>query len=73
MKLIDSIILMVNEHKKAALDVKKSSKVIEEAVHLIVNHLIKYPKGRMIYVGSGTSGRIGIQDCAELFPTFNLL
>jgi N-acetylmuramic acid 6-phosphate etherase len=27
--------------------------------------------GRLIYVGAGTSGRIGVQDGAELFPTFN--
>jgi N-acetylmuramic acid 6-phosphate etherase len=30
-----------------------------------------YKKGRLIYVGAGTSGRIGIQDGVELFPTFN--
>ena len=28
-------------------------------------------KGRLIYVGAGTSGRIGVQDGVELFPTFN--
>src|SRR5262245_32649340 len=27
--------------------------------------------GRLIYVGAGTSGRIGVQDGAELAPTFN--
>ena len=27
--------------------------------------------GRLIYVGAGTSGRIGVQDGAELTPTFN--
>jgi N-acetylmuramic acid 6-phosphate etherase len=27
--------------------------------------------GRLIYVGAGTSARIGVQDGAELFPTFN--
>jgi N-acetylmuramic acid 6-phosphate etherase len=27
--------------------------------------------GRLIYVGAGTSGRIGVQDGAELPPTFN--
>ncbi len=27
--------------------------------------------GRMIYVGAGTSARIGVQDGAELLPTFN--
>ena len=32
---------------------------------------MKYPNGRLIYVGAGTSGRIGVQDGVELFPTFN--
>src|SRR5688572_16777237 len=27
--------------------------------------------GRLVYVGAGTSARIGVQDGAELFPTFN--
>ncbi|MBW6507441.1 MAG: N-acetylmuramic acid 6-phosphate etherase [Rhodobacteraceae bacterium] len=27
--------------------------------------------GRLVYIGAGTSGRIGIQDCVELRPTFN--
>jgi len=27
--------------------------------------------GRIVYVGAGTSGRIGVQDGSELFPTFN--
>ncbi|PKP69227.1 MAG: N-acetylmuramic acid 6-phosphate etherase [Alphaproteobacteria bacterium HGW-Alphaproteobacteria-4] len=27
--------------------------------------------GRLIYIGAGTSGRIGTQDCVELRPTFN--
>ncbi|HEY3776566.1 MAG TPA: N-acetylmuramic acid 6-phosphate etherase [Rhizomicrobium sp.] len=27
--------------------------------------------GRIVYVGAGTSGRIGVQDGAELVPTFN--
>ena len=33
--------------------------------------MIINPKGRIIYVGAGTSARIGVQDGVELFPTFN--
>ena len=29
------------------------------------------PSGRLVYAGAGTSGRIGVQDGAELPPTFN--
>ena len=28
-------------------------------------------RGRLIYVGAGTSGRIGVQDGVELYPTFD--
>ena len=27
--------------------------------------------GRLIYVGAGTSGRLGLLDCVELYPTFS--
>ena len=27
--------------------------------------------GRLVYVGAGTSGRLAVQDGAELIPTFN--
>ena len=30
-----------------------------------------YQESRIIYAGAGTSGRIGLQDGVELFPTFN--
>ncbi|MDB4238756.1 N-acetylmuramic acid 6-phosphate etherase [Alphaproteobacteria bacterium] len=68
---IDAINVMVNEHKKAALEIKKNAVSIEIAVNLIYDHLILNKKGRLIYVGAGTSGRIGVQDGVELFPTFN--
>ena len=71
LNILDGITLMVEQQKKAALDVKKELKQIALAVNKIVNHLKLYEKGRLIYVGAGTSGRIGIQDGVELFPTFN--
>ena len=71
LNIIDGIKLMVDEQKKAAMEVKKSSESIECAINKIFNHLTLYKKGRLIYVGAGTSGRIGIQDGVELFPTFN--
>ena len=71
LKLIDGISLMINEHKNAALDVKKSLKNIENAINKIFEHLTLYSDSRLIYVGAGTSARIGIQDGVELYPTFN--
>ena len=67
----DGIMLMVNEQKKAAIEVRKASKSIEYAINQIYEYLILNTKGRLIYVGAGTSGRIGMQDGVELFPTFN--
>ncbi|MDC1194778.1 N-acetylmuramic acid 6-phosphate etherase, partial [Pseudomonadota bacterium] len=59
------------EQKNAALEVKKASKSIEFSTNKIYEHLMLSSKGRLIYVGAGTSGRIGVQDGVELFPTFN--
>ena len=39
--------------------------------HQIYEHLMIHNEGRLIYAGAGTSGRIGVQDGVELFPTFN--
>lgn len=69
--ILDGIKLMVNEHKQAALDVKKAYKSINSAINKIYDHLNLNIKSRIIYVGSGTSGRIGVQDGVELHPTFN--
>jgi N-acetylmuramic acid 6-phosphate etherase len=40
------------------------------SINQIYNRLKKNSSGRIIYVGSGSSGRIGVQDGVELFPTF---
>ncbi len=69
--VIDGILLMVNEQKKAAHEVKKASKLIKIAIDKIYEHLMSSKTSRLIYVGAGTSGRIGVQDGVELFPTFN--
>ena len=71
LSIIDGINLMVNEQINAAKEVKNSSKSINLAVEKISNHLFLNKKSRIIYVGAGTSGRIGVQDGVELFPTFN--
>tara|TARA_A100001015_G_C15042282_1_gene740572 strand:+ start:3016 stop:3771 length:756 start_codon:yes stop_codon:yes gene_type:complete len=71
LSLSDGILLMSQEQKNAALEVKKASKSIEFSINQIYNHLLLNTKGRLVYVGAGTSGRIGVQDGVELFPTFN--
>ena len=71
LSISEGIILMADEHKKAALEVRKALKSIEFAINEIHEHLIHNNNGRLIYVGAGTSGRVGVQDGVELFPTFN--
>lgn len=66
----DAISLMIKEQKSASSSVKKASKSIEFATLKIYEHLKLNPKGRLIYAGAGTSGRIGVQDGVELLPTF---
>ena len=46
----DGIALMVQEQKKAALEVKIASKSIEFAINKIYEHLTLNPFGRLIYV-----------------------
>ena len=58
---------MIEEQQNASIEVKKSANSIEIAVEAIHSNLIKNPNGRLIYVGAGTSGRIGVQDGVELF------
>lgn len=42
---------------------------LEAAVHAMEERL--QDNGRLIYAGAGTSGRLAVQDGAELMPTFN--
>ena len=49
---------------------RKEMKSIKLASIQILNKLRSNPKSRIFYVGAGTSARIGVQDGAELFPTF---
>lgn len=49
--------------------VRKAAPQIARAVELAVERL--KVGGRLIYVGAGTSGRLGLLDSVELFPTFS--
>ena len=62
--------LMLEDQKKAILAVEKNLPNLKKVVEEIYSHLKTYPNGRLIYCGAGTSGRIGVQDGVELYPTF---
>jgi N-acetylmuramic acid 6-phosphate etherase len=60
--------LINREDKKVPLAVEKEIPYIIQAADIIAEAFIK--KGRLIYVGAGTSGRLGVLDAAECPPTF---
>lgn len=63
------IIKIINdEDKKVPAAVAKEIPYIAQAVELIISALKN--KGRLLYFGAGTSGRIGILDASECPPTF---
>src|SRR3954468_23436316 len=65
----DMLAAMFEEQLAAAAAVRGSLGAIAAAVEDAVPALRH--GGRIVYAGAGTSGRIGVQDGAELTPTFN--
>lgn len=59
-----------NEDKMVAKEVGKHIGEIADAVDLITEALKN--GGRLIYIGAGTSGRLGVLDASECLPTFNV-
>jgi N-acetylmuramic acid 6-phosphate etherase len=60
--------LMNQEDRRVPLAVGREIPNITRAVDLIVERLER--GGRLIYVGAGTSGRLGVLDATECPPTF---
>lgn len=60
--------VMNDEDAKVALAVRKQIPQIAEAVKKIIKSFKS--GGRLIYMGAGTSGRIGLLDAVECPPTF---
>lgn len=67
---IEIIQLMNEEEKTVDLAIKNQEKNIETVITEITKCLEQ--KGRLIYVGAGTSGRLGVLDAAECIPTFGV-
>jgi N-acetylmuramic acid 6-phosphate etherase len=62
--------LMNREDRKVALAVGRAAPAIARAVDEIVARMTV--GGRLIYVGAGSSGRIGVLDASECPPTFGV-
>ena len=59
-----------NEDKKVAQAIEKVLPQIGEAIELIAAAFRK--GGRLAYFGAGTSGRLGVLDASECYPTFGV-
>ena len=64
----DIIDLIVNEDRKVVAAVHKEREKIAHGVEIITHALRR--GGRVILVGAGTSGRLGVVEAAEMPPTF---
>ncbi|WML33677.1 N-acetylmuramic acid 6-phosphate etherase [Clostridium sp. OS1-26] len=65
------MLTMINEEdKKVAFEVQKELPNIAKAVDEIAKAFEK--GGRLIYIGAGTSGRLGILDASECPPTYGV-
>jgi N-acetylmuramic acid 6-phosphate etherase len=61
--------LMNSEDAKIAAAVAEQADVIAQAIDVIADRIGR--GGRLIYIGAGTSGRLGVLDAVECPPTFN--
>jgi N-acetylmuramic acid 6-phosphate etherase len=68
--LPDLVRLMAEQARRAGEAVAEASAVIAPVVEAVVKRLAI--GGRLIYVGAGTAGRIGMLDAAEVRPTFSV-
>lgn len=66
---LDIVQMMNGEDATAAAAVRAALPQVAEAVEMIVARL--RGGGRLIYVGAGTSGRLGLLDAVECVPTFS--
>jgi N-acetylmuramic acid 6-phosphate etherase len=62
------LVLINNDDKKVALAVESQMQYIKKAVELVVEAFQN--GGRLVYVGAGTSGRLGVLDAVECPSTF---
>ena len=65
-QLVDAL---VDDQINAVNAVRASRNELAAAVRAAVPRIAA--GGRLIYVGAGTSGRLGLQDAVELYPTFS--
>lgn len=65
---VEVIDLILNEDRTITEAIEKVKKKIAKGVEIIVERLSR--GGRLIFIGAGTSGRLGVMEAAECPPTF---
>jgi N-acetylmuramic acid 6-phosphate etherase len=66
---LEIVRLINSEDAKVATAVAEQSAAIAMAIDVIADRIGR--GGRLIYIGAGTSGRLGVLDAVECPPTFN--
>ncbi len=69
MPILDIVDLMLVEDKKVVAAVQKERERIAHGIEIISGALKK--GGRLLLIGAGTSGRLGVLEAAEMPPTFS--
>lgn len=67
---LEALKLFNQEDQKVAQAIAQVLPQIEEAINRVVDSFER--DGRLIYIGAGTSGRLGILDASECLPTFGV-
>ena len=67
---LEIVQLMNQEDKQVPLAIEKCLPQIAQAVECIVTAFQQ--GGRLVYIGAGTSGRLGVLDASECPPTFGV-
>ncbi|MDP6904375.1 MAG: N-acetylmuramic acid 6-phosphate etherase [Verrucomicrobiota bacterium] len=68
MPLIEAVELMLSEESRGVKAVRREAQKIVRVVSWVAKAFKE--GGRLIYVGAGTSGRLGVLDASECPPTF---
>ena len=68
---VKEIITHINEEdKKVAIAVGKALPQIEKLINAVTDNMLA--GGKLLYIGAGTSGRLGILDASECPPTYGV-
>ena len=70
LSVLEIVQLMNEEDKQVPLAIEKCLPQIAQAVECIVDAFQQ--DGRLVYIGAGTSGRLGVLDASECPPTFGV-